>query len=32
VAELARERGYTVILETVGTAGIDVLVEDGIAK
>ncbi len=32
VADLARARGYTVILETVGTAGIDVLVEDGVVK
>jgi DNA repair exonuclease SbcCD ATPase subunit len=32
VSDLAQDRGYTVILETVGTAGIDVLVEDGVTR
>lgn len=32
VAELARERGYTVVMEVVGTSGIDVLIEEGVAK
>ena len=32
IAEMARQRGYTVILEVVGTSGIDVLVEDGVTR
>lgn len=32
VADLARERGYTVVMEVVGTSGIDVLIEEGVAK
>ncbi|MDD5542930.1 MAG: AAA family ATPase [Acidobacteriia bacterium] len=32
VAELARERGYLVIMEVVGSSGIDVLIEEGVAR
>jgi len=32
VAELAIERGYTVLMEVVGTQGIDILIEEGVAK
>jgi DNA repair exonuclease SbcCD ATPase subunit len=32
VAELACERGYTVVMEVVGTSGIDVFIEDGVSK
>lgn len=32
VSELAQERGYTVVMEVVGTSGIDVFIEDGVSK
>jgi DNA repair exonuclease SbcCD ATPase subunit len=32
VSELACERGYTVVMEVVGTSGIDVFIEDGVSK
>jgi len=32
VAELAQDRGYTVVMEVVGANGIDVLIEDGVSK
>ena len=32
VAELAQERGYTVVMESVGDNEVDVLIEDGVSK
>lgn len=31
VSELAQKRGYTVVMEVVGTSGIDVFIEDGVS-
>jgi chromosome segregation ATPase len=32
ISELAHERGYVVVMEVVGTTGIDIFIEDGVVK